>query len=413
VEDEEIARDAREWCRQHSKEGFTVENFRDDFLLKWEDVEACHVETARSYLRLIGYRYGNPKSGLYMDGHERPDVVEYRKTFCQRILEHMKDVSTVFISQDESIYYSKEGLSRKWRDDQRGNEKKKKGMGKGVMVSGWFDEFGVLTLTDQQWREAQRRFPGIPKSALFYLRFGKNDEGYYTWEKFRIHLMWANLIARVKYPEKKRVFLYDHSSVHKTHGDDALNASRMNKSPGGKQPLMHDTVWNGVVQTMVFPLNHPTYPGQAKGAAVVASERGFSVEKKLLDEIIEFLESCDDFRNEIGLLEKDTEAYGGTTIFFPKFHCEFNSCELVWANSKRFCRSNCGGTINSLEALIPRSFEWISLETYRRIYQYALEEIRVAAEEKDEKISKHMKKMYRSHRPAVGELPWRHLLQNA
>jgi hypothetical protein len=286
-------------------------------------------------------------------------------------------------------------------------------MGKGVMVSGWFDEFGVLTLTDQQWREAQRRFPGIPKSALFYLRFGKNDEGYYTWEKFRIHLMWANLIARVKYPEKKRVFLYDHSSVHKTHGDDALNASRMNKSPGGKQPLMHDTVWNGVVQTMVFPLNHPTYPGQAKGAAVVASERGFSVEKKLLDEIIEFLESCDDFRNEIGLLEKDTEAYGGTTIFFPKFHCEFNSCELVWANSKRFCRSNCGGTINSLEALIPRSFEWISLETYRRIYQHALEEIRVAAEEKDEKISKHMKKMYRSHRPAVGELPWRHLLQNA
>ena len=33
--------------------------------------------------------------------------------------------------------------------------------------------------------------------------------------------------------------------------EDALNASRMNVRPGGKQPCMRDTVWAGQVQKMV------------------------------------------------------------------------------------------------------------------------------------------------------------------
>ena len=42
----------------------------------------------------------------------------------------------------------------------------------------------------------------------------------------------------------------------------------MNLKPGGKQPRMHDTVWNGKVQRMVFP------DGTAKGLKAVLIKRG-------------------------------------------------------------------------------------------------------------------------------------------
>ena len=60
-------------------------------------------------------------------------------------------------------------------------------------------------------------------------------------------------------------------TMHHPHtkvADDQLRAYKMNVSPGGKQPLMRSTVWNGQTQSMVFP------DGQAKGLKVVLEERG-------------------------------------------------------------------------------------------------------------------------------------------
>ena len=62
-----------------------------------------------------------------------------------------------------------------------------------------------------------------------------------------IQLADAALIAEAKYTREKGYKLYwvfDHSSCHAAMADDALNASKMNKKPGGKQPRMRDTVWN-------------------------------------------------------------------------------------------------------------------------------------------------------------------------
>lgn len=39
-------------------------------------------------------------------------------------------------------------------------------------------------------------------------------------------------------------------SYHGAYSDDTLNANEMNAKPGGKQPLMHDTVYNGKPQSM-------------------------------------------------------------------------------------------------------------------------------------------------------------------
>ena len=64
--------------------------------------------------------------------------------------------------------------------------------------------------------------------------------------------------------------MFDQSSCHKAMADDRLDASRMNVNPGGKQPLMRDTVWAGRPQSMVFAL------GVAKGMRKVLKERGIN-----------------------------------------------------------------------------------------------------------------------------------------
>ena len=36
-------------------------------------------KTCQNYMYLWGYRYDKRRKGIYYDGYERPDVVEYRK----------------------------------------------------------------------------------------------------------------------------------------------------------------------------------------------------------------------------------------------------------------------------------------------------------------------------------------------
>ena len=71
--------------------------------------------------------------------------------------------------------------------------------------------------------------------------------------------------------------MFDHSSCHASIADDALDVHKMNVNPGGKQCLMHDTVWNGNYQSMNFTKN-----GQkvAKEMEIVLQERGISTPGK-------------------------------------------------------------------------------------------------------------------------------------
>ena len=62
-----------------------------------------------------------------------------------------------------------------------------------------------------------------------------------------------------------------HSSCHAAYAEDALIASRMNGKQGGAQPVMHDTVYNGRIQRMVFP------DGTPKGLYQVLRERGVDI----------------------------------------------------------------------------------------------------------------------------------------
>lgn len=74
--------------------------------------------------------------------------------------------------------------------------------------------------------------------------------------------------------------------------DDALDVSKLNVNPGGKQLVMHDTVWAGKPQKMTFALGVP------KGMKQVLKERGINADTLVGDQMREILKNHDDFKNE-------------------------------------------------------------------------------------------------------------------
>ena len=76
-------------------------------------------------------------------------------------------------------------------------------------------------------------------------------------------------IAEFKYRKNQNtlLFLFDQSSGHCAYADDALIASKMNVSDGGKQPFMRPTRWDGEDQSMV------TCEGLQKGLKRLLEDR--------------------------------------------------------------------------------------------------------------------------------------------
>ena len=86
-------------------------------------------------------------------------------------------------------------------------------------------------------------------------------------------------IAHCMFPNCIIHWVFDNSSCHDSMSKDALSVTKMNVSPGGKQPNMHNTIilydnpfgYGGQPQSLVFPLNlpdnHPykTHKGKPKG----------------------------------------------------------------------------------------------------------------------------------------------------
>jgi hypothetical protein len=90
------------------------------------------------------------------------------------------------------------------------------------------------------------------------------------------------------FPRAVLHWIFDNSSCHGSFAKDALNVTKMNVNPGGKQAIMHDTIipadnpngHAGKTQSMQFgarlPKGHPykEFEGQPKGLRVVLEERG-------------------------------------------------------------------------------------------------------------------------------------------
>ena len=60
-----------------------------------------------------------------------------------------------------------------------------------------------------------------------------------------------------------------------------------------------------------------------------------------------------------------------TVMYFPKFHCEFNSIERVWAQAKRHTRAHCNYSYAGLQKTIGPALDAIDTVLIRKYFQTA------------------------------------------
>ncbi|KZT63123.1 hypothetical protein DAEQUDRAFT_680923 [Daedalea quercina L-15889] len=318
--------------------------------------------TARHWLIKLGWRRTRLKKGVYMDGHERPDVRKYRdKEFLPRMAEYEKfmvqwvvegkgqemvrkepqlmpgEERIIPLFQDESSLHAREYKANVWLCV--GEQKlMKKGRSRIIHVSDFVEEEnGRLVIHDEHGnivKDAQRiNYPG--------------SNGDPWWDHIQLLSQVDNAIDIFEeaHPDCVALFVFDQSSAHASLGPDALRAFDMNKSNGGKQRKQKDTV---------IPMNNPTAElrskvqrmttdtGEAKGLRQTLEERRFNITgmKAKCSPVCPFENDCccmarllskqDDFHYQESLLELKIKARGHLCIFLPKFHCELNPIEMYW-----------------------------------------------------------------------------------
>ncbi|PKB97087.1 hypothetical protein RhiirA5_298178, partial [Rhizophagus irregularis] len=394
------------------------------------------LTTATRWLNVLGYSFQQYRRGIYYDGHERDDVLQYRKEFLEKMFEHEKYMSKyegesmdrihpnlpegekerILVVHDECIFYSNDGKRGLWTKDGE-MPLRKKGNGRSIMVS----EF--LTEVDGRLRLQQtdiEKHPHVPEAARCYLKPGVNQDGYWTAEHLLEQIEYKAIpIFETLYPDCVAVFAFDNSSNHAAFSKDALVANRMNLNPGGKQPVMRNTYFgpNNQLQSMVFPTTHndEKLRGKPKGIKQILMEREKWPPGGLVLDCNKCKEKCQDssrtsccarrvislepdFLAQKGAIEELIENAGHKCIFFPKFHCELNFIERYWGAAKRYSRENCNYSWEGLQRVVPESLDSVTLITIRKFSRKCWRYMDLYRKGIDGKLVEYAVKKYKSHR---------------
>jgi len=133
IDNEDIADMCYKWIR-NNKSHTTLHQFKEfvqNILLPKTGINknVISISTARRWLNILRYYYQQQKQGIYYDGYEREDVVEYQKVFLLKMAELEKYMVTyeeddmekispllipkekehILIVYDECIFYSNDG----------------------------------------------------------------------------------------------------------------------------------------------------------------------------------------------------------------------------------------------------------------------------------------------------------------
>ncbi|XP_062520189.1 uncharacterized protein LOC134195206 [Corticium candelabrum] len=432
--DEECKRKAMKWAREHScvrgQPNMTLSDFChyvNSNLLLNSSLPAgfprkISLSTTRRFLMELGFsRVDSSRKGLYIDGHEREDVVNERNLFLQSLhdLESThrppplpndvqagveQPVATgnssatkilVTIFHDESSFQSNEDQRFVWsQPDQVAIKPKSRGSGR--MVSDFIEEYsGYLRLSPEDFELAKVACPTIRQEAREIIEYGENRDGYWTHDKFIGQVKQAAMIAEFKYPKDMYTILwiFDQSSNHKAKAKDALIASRMNVGPGGAQPKMRDTLYNGRLQKLVDDAGEP------KGLRQVLVERGVDVQNLKREDMVFVLSKHEDFLNEKSVVESYLMSLGHHCLFLPKYHCELNPIERVWGHAKKYKRAYCNYSITGLRNSMIPALETVDVELIRRFFRKARDYLQAY---RDGQVTGHnveeAVKVYKSHR---------------
>lgn len=160
LDDEDFQRDIQLHLTEIAKKGYIRAQDIVDYVATPEvqqklgmKARGIHIQTARRWLHKLSWRYQQKKKGMYIDGHECEDVVEYRKGFVERWREYErrfviygndgKVLSTptgfpvpqgvrfrlILVTHDESTFYENDRRKLQWVNDKAKPVTEKKGEG--------------------------------------------------------------------------------------------------------------------------------------------------------------------------------------------------------------------------------------------------------------------------------------------
>ena len=313
-----------------------------------------------------------------MDRHERSDVIKYRNDIFLPLMAKYEECMVKWIEredrtfkrvepelgpgekriiplfQDESSFHASEYKSNIWlvhsfclmvlflcvgRGRLRNDEQMlmKKGCGQIIHVSDFVEEEnGRLIVRNQDGT--------IVRDARCITYPGANGDAWWDLPQLLKQVKIALSIFEEAHPECRALFIFDQSSAHASLGPDTLCAFDMNRSNGGKQQKLKDTVipmsnpdprYRGLIQKMTLD------NGEQKGLQQTLQERGFDVSGMRAKCspvcpienrgccMARLLSQQEDFRSQVSLLEQTITAQGHLCMFLPKFHCELNPIEMV------------------------------------------------------------------------------------
>ncbi|KAJ7232731.1 hypothetical protein C8J57DRAFT_1250450 [Mycena rebaudengoi] len=226
-------------------------------------------------------------------------------------------------------------------------------------------------------------------------------------------------IFDVKYPDGVAVFVFDCSSAHEAFSSDALLAHKMNRSPGGKQPKMRDTIIpsTGQPQQMNFPDNYTetgsdglSLAGQPKGMEKILRGRGLlqGLEAKLgpgkkVDGVCAKCKLSQAAHEKAmqAAKSKEDEADGASTgDFGARGLSEMEDEDLDRETDccmQRF-RELTDRTFPCAKKLIPESLDLISTENVRRYFRHCWRYMDAYSLGLNLRQSAYAVKLYSSHR---------------
>ena len=222
--------------------------------------------------------------------------------------------------------------------------------------------------------------PDIKSCKLF--KAGKHRDGWFTNDDLVAQLQLASPLFEERHPGCQLVFAFDNSMSHHKRAPDGLDAYLLPLKDNGKNvPSMRATTFiNTLGEVEQQSMQYTDDGGNVvrKGVKRVLMERGKWRNGMNLD-----CRSCvnkvphndreddgfsskttqccahyclsqePDFLAQQEWLTEITTTRGHDIIFYPKFHCELNAIEMVWAYLKSYFRRNCPRDFDDLINRIP------------------------------------------------------------
>lgn len=259
LDDELVFNACRSWLLNQAIGSISAQSFQIAFneeiapRILMVDFKPISLSTIYRWLPRLGFTNSKEQKGVYIDGHERPDVVAYRDEVFLPMMKQLDKLSVhyiedehgilttiepellpgqkrhVFFFHDESCFHAFDFRKSMWLHHSQQKIPRKGGKGKLIHVSDFIGPEGRIT---SKTRDAR---------VITYP--GKNGDPWWNTTQLVVQIKEALDIFEEAFPGCVAVLVFDQSSAHNSHGEGALNAWSMNLNPGGKAEPQNDTYY--------------------------------------------------------------------------------------------------------------------------------------------------------------------------